>query len=100
MTWGSKFGMMWQFEEDAIGISKMPKEKEQCGSHHAVIGHMSRWKAACPNPPPKGGGGKKESVDPAQIPKRLGNGSNARDAPNGQRKGVAFPSETQQSSTL
>ena len=60
---------------------------------------MSRWKAACPNPPPKGGGGKKESVDPAQIPKRLGNGSNARDAPNGQRKGVAFPSETQQSST-
>ena len=78
----------------------MRKEKEQCGGHHAVKGQMSCCKAACPDPPPKRGGGKNESVDTARIPKRLGNRSNARDAPNGQRKGVAFPSEMQQSSTL
>ena len=43
---------------------------------------------------PRGGGGKRKSVDPAQTPKRLGNGSKARDAFM-DRESVAYPSKAQ-----
>ena len=59
----------------------MPKEREQCGCHHAVPGGVSGCDAAFPDPPRKGGGGKTESVDPARTPKRPSNRRYARDTP-------------------